>query len=373
MASRLWLFTAAAVLATVLVSSSNLTPAHDFIQGEDYEHVRPPHDERFNGHLAHYITLSKLTFSNLRLAKAALHDIRNGARTFLDFAKDLSIDNAKTGRQNPALQNGDLGLVTYELLEEELAEVAFDIRYPISKSSNDIIGPVCSASGCSLMAVFSRFRRGFFSEAWWEAEQYCRDHDMQFSELLQRLGTDSMSLVASVIWPHEHVVFKKLKLRQLKSDLKRLNEVDPSTVMQSPNVAPARSDLTSHNKLMKRRELIFAQMDPVVLGDHSEIYAMSIVQMVKHGYVSQELVDSIESAVGAEEKQAEDERLEALKAFETIEGTKILKKKSTISQDARKAAAAPPPSNAGQCGAESLSTECDDAAAVKAAVEEGEW
>lgn len=368
-----WAFIAAIVCSSVLVFAHITPPAHDIIQDEHYEHVRPPHDERFNGHLAHYITLSKLTFSNLRLAKAALHDIRSGTRTFLDFAKDLSIDNARTGRQNPALQNGDLGLVTYELLEEELAEVAFDIRYPISKSSDDILGPICSPSGCSLMAVFSRFRRGFFSDAWWEAEQYCRDHDMQFSELLQRLGTDSMSLVASVIWPHEHVVFKKLKLRQLKSDLKRLNEVDPSTVMNSPKVAPARSDLSAHNKLMKRRERIFAEMDQKVLGEHSEIYAMSIAQMVKHGYVSQELADSVEAAVSVEEKKAEEERLASLAEFEMVEGTKILKRKtSTVSSGSSTPTTASSKNVGAQCNADNLSTECHDAA-VKIAVEEGEW
>lgn len=361
-------------LSATVVSSHSTPPPTDFVQDEDYEHVRPPHDERFNGHLAHYITLSKLTFSNLRYAKAALHDIHSGTRTFLDFAKDLSIGNAKAGRQNPALQNGDLGLVTYDLLEEELAEVAFDIRYPISKSSKDIIGPICSASGCSLMAVFSRFRRGFFSDAWWEAEQYCKDHDMQFSELLQRLGTDSMSLVASVIWPHEHVVFKKLKLRQLKSDLKRLNEVDPSTVFHSPNVPAPRSDLSSHNKLMRRREELFASIDAQVLADHSEIFAMSIAQMVKHGFVSQELVDAVEAAALKEERAAEQAALDDMNEFELVEGTKIMKRKAPVKPSSTSSPVeekAPPVEE--QCNSDNLSAECANDAAVKLAVEEGEW
>jgi hypothetical protein len=303
-------------------------PADDLIQGEPYHHLRPPHDERFNGHLAHYITLSKLTFGNLRLAQGALHDIRAGTRTFLDFAKDLSIENAKSGRSNPALQNGDLGLVTYDLLEEELSEVAFDIRNPLTKDADGILGPVCTPSGCSLMAVFSRFRKSFFSDAWWEADQYCRDHDVQFSELLQRLGTDSMSLVASVIWPQEHVVFKKLKLRQLKSDLSRLNDVDPSTVINTPQVAPSRGDMGGHQKLMKRREHIFAKMEKEVLENHTEIYAMSIEQIVKRGFITQELLDSIDEVI-AEEDRREKEALQAeLNDFELVSGTKVLKRKS---------------------------------------------
>lgn len=358
------------VVIAVLVIAASASPApppHDVIEGEDYEHVRPPHDERFNGHLAHYITLSKLTFSNLRMAKAALYDITSGTRTFLDYAKELSIDNAKTGRHNPALQNGDLGLLTYELLEEELAEVAFDIRNPLTKSAGDILGPICSPSGCSLMAVFSRFRKSFFSDAWWEADQYCREHDIQFSELLQRLGTDSMSMVASVIWPDEHVVFKKLKLRQLKSDLGRLNEVDPSTVLNSPFVAPSNRDMGSHHKLMKRRERIFATMDQQTLGEHTEIYAMSVEQMVKRELVPQELVDTVDAALAEEELRAEQLANDALKEFESVGGTKVLKRKSNVMADN-----VPSAQCGGAAGGESA---CDrpTGAAVESGEEGGSW
>lgn len=274
-----------------------------------YHHVRPEHDERFNGHLAHYVTMSKITFSNFKTANAALNDIRAGRRTFLEVSKEVSIENARSGNSQPELQNGDLGLITYDLIEEELAEVAFDIRNPIATSSHDILGPVCSPSGCSLMAVFSRYRKSFFSSAWWEANQYCVDHGMKFSELLQNLNTDDMSIVASVIWPHEHVVYKKMKLRQLKADARSLNKIDPSTVLAPPQFA-GKKDLAAHEKLMARRGRVFATIPTHVFETHPEIYAMSFEQMMRHGFLSDATLEEVDRTL-AEEKSTQESVLAA--------------------------------------------------------------
>lgn len=313
---------------------------------------RPVHDERFNGHLAYYVTLSKITFATLREATNALHDIREGTKSFLEFAKDLSIDNAKHGRQNSALQNGDLGLLTYDLLDEELAEVAFDIRNPIAKSAQDLLGPVCSRNGCSILAVFSRYRRSFFSDAWWEAEQYARDHDISFAELLQQLGTDDITHVAAAVWPHEHIVFKKLKVRQLKADVKRLNEVDPSTVLDSP-VIRGKKDLTAHKALMKRREKIFENVDATVKEEHGEIYAMSIPQMIQHGFITQEKLDEIDRAIAEEEA---DEKLALRKEYVVVgDGKKITpaaKGAKHVDESAPVLCGLKPPVDESECGGE---------------------
>lgn len=242
--------------------------------------------DRLDGHLAHYITMSKITFADLQRATAALDDIVTGRRNFMNVANEEAVNNARGGRQNAALQNGDLGLVTYDLLEEELAQVAFDIRQPLTKGAGDILGPVCSSSGCSIMAVFSRFRRSFFSKAWFEAEQYCQDNDLTMSDIISRINTDEMSMVASVVWPDEHVTFRKIKLRELKGDLKKLNELDPSTVFKPEHQSQgSKRDMTEHNRLMAERETIFRVAGPAVMAAHPELYAMSVAQMKASGYV----------------------------------------------------------------------------------------
>ena len=279
-------------------------------------------EDEYNGHLAYYITMSKITFLTKGEASKALDEIVSGRRTFLDIARDVSVANAQNGRQAPEFQNGDLGLITYDLLEEELAEVAFDIRFPITKSSSDIIGPVCTASGrCSLMAVFARYRRGFFSQAWWEAEEYCRNNDVKLSELVQRLDSDESRLIAAVIWPHDIVAFRKLKLQQLRSDIRKLNQIDPSTVLDSA-ASNGGKDLTAHRALMRRRELLFARLSPQVMSEHGEIYAMSFGQIVRHGLATQEMIDDVLREVAGEEEK---ERLAMEKEFERVDGSKKIK------------------------------------------------
>lgn len=279
-------------------------------------------DDEYNGHLAYYITMSKITFLSKREASNALDEIISGRRTFLDIARDVSVANAQNDRQAPEYQNGDLGLITYDLIEEELAEVAFDIRFPITKSSKDIIGPVCSASGrCSLMAVFARYRRSFFSQAWWEAEEYCRNNDAKFSELVQRLDSDEARMIAAVIWPNEHIASRKLKLKQLRSDIRKLNQVDPSTVLESA-ASTGGKDLAAHHALMRRRELLFSRLSPQVMSEHSEIYAMSFGQIVQRGLATQEQVDAVHRDVELEEEL---ERAELEKEFERVDGSKKIK------------------------------------------------
>ena len=111
-----------------------------------------------------------------------------------------------------------------------------------------------------------------------------------------RVGTDAMRTVAAVIWPDEHIVLRKIKIRQLRDDLAKLNQVDPSTVLHPPQ-PPSGGDLGEHHALMRRREGIFSRLPQSTKDAHPEIYAMSISQMVQSGIVTQALVDNVESAV----------------------------------------------------------------------------
>jgi hypothetical protein len=317
------------VLAVLLLSSAVTCDWNNVGSDDDGDaEVERSFVDRLDGHLAHYITMSKITFSDLQRATAALEDIVSGRRNFMNVANEEAVNNARGGRQNAALQNGDLGLITYDLLEEELAQVAFDIRQPLAKGAGDILGPVCTRSGCSLMAVFSRFRKSFFSQAWFEAENYCKDNDLTMSDIISRLNTDEMSMVASVVWPDEHVTFRKIKIRELKGDLKKLNEVDPSTVFKPEHQwHPARRDLTEHNRLMTQREAIFREAGQAVMEAHPEIYAMSIPQMMASGFIPSEAFRIADEELAKLDAESAEARAAHAAAIEKVNKYKLKAKK----------------------------------------------
>ena len=331
MSSDTPLFFVAASLIVVL----SLHVSHVSGQGEHVTLDEPDGDDelsqrqyidRLDGHLAHYVTMSKVTLGDMPKAMAALDDIKAGRRNFMNIANEESVSNAKAGRQSAALQNGDLGLITYDLIEEELAEVAFDIRQPLAKSANDLIGPICSKSGCSLIAVFSRYRKSFFSQAWFEAEQFCLDNDMQLSDLVSRLNTDEMVMVASVVWPDEHVTFRKIKIRQLKGDLRKLNQVDPSTVFKPEHLGGKR-DMTEHNKMMKHREAIFRYAGQEVMAAHPEIYAMSLPQMKASGFIQPEAFQKADAEAQDEARAEEIAIADVAASYEMVDKYKMRPKK----------------------------------------------
>jgi hypothetical protein len=152
---------------------------------------------------------------------------------------------------------------------------------------------------------------------------------MQFSEVLMRVGTDAMRTVAAVIWPDEHIVLRKIKIRQLRDDLAKLNQVDPSTVLHPPQ-PPSGGDLGEHHALMRRREGIFSRLPQSTKDAHPEIYAMSISQMVQSGIVTQALVDNVESAVREWENEEADKTSHGKAILPGVErdGLKIRLKKS---------------------------------------------
>ena len=242
-------------------------------------------DEQEAAHRAHYVILSRLSYSSWESAQHTLEEIVSGRTTFLIAAqRQVMSTQLKT---SPHTYSGELGLVTYEDLEPEVAEIAFDIRNPLATSPHDIQGPVCSPSGCHLVAVFSRFRRSFFSAAWWEAETFSKEKDLKFSQLLQQMEGDEARLLAGAIWPDEHVAFKRIKIQELRNDVRRLAQVDPSTVMP---LRPKNCDLTKHKLVMEKRNAFFRLVPLTVIEQHPEIFAMPIDDIIATGWVPVEVL-----------------------------------------------------------------------------------
>lgn len=231
-------------------------------------------------HRALYVAISVLRFRDHGAASTGLADIRKGYKTWLGIAKELNQDAVMSGRE---MDSRDMGLTTYDQLEPEVALLAFDVREPVAKSASDIVGPICTKRGCTLFSVFSRYRRTFFSNAWFEFERWCLDNNEPFMNTLDHLSKqEAAQSLAFVVWPHEHISIKKLKLAQLKADMVKIGTLDPTTVMPE---RPAKTNPRAFKAMMDEREELLARVPKAVFDEHPEIYAMSMDQIVDAGWV----------------------------------------------------------------------------------------
>lgn len=235
-------------------------------------------------HTTYYAAVSKITFQSEPDAILALQDIRRGRRTFIEIAQSVNgAQSAASTSDQKLLYSGDLGLVTFADLEPEIARVAFDVRQPITHSAKEIMGPVCTRLGCTIFIVVRRYRKSFFSSAWFELEQYAKASGVEYFRLLDDLHTtEAEQAIAHSAWPQEDVAIQKQKIALVKQDLDRIRRPDPST---SPTPPSLKSDPLAHNERMRILEEIFAHVPDSVKAQHPEVYAMSIDQLVQNGYL----------------------------------------------------------------------------------------
>jgi hypothetical protein len=239
-------------------------------------------------HRAKYAVMSQLVFSTLKEAKTALADIRYKYKTFKDIADEL---NRRAAVYKEPGKSGEMGLVSYEQVVPEVAKVAFDVRVPLTKSEKDIHGPVCAAEGhCYLFTVFFRYRKDFFSDAWYEAEAYSKKRGTNFMELLEGATSDAAKHLAFMIWPDEGVTMKKVKLAMLQADMKKVGKRDysaePEVETKEDRVRKhEKPDMTRHNDLMERKKALYKKIPAETFAAHPEIYGMDIEDIIAAGYV----------------------------------------------------------------------------------------
>lgn len=240
---------------------------------------------RLAGHLAHYVLASVLRFPTKQYAEDKLHDLKHRKVSFRQMAEDLNREWLLRGDQKQS--SGEIGLVTFNDVPRKLAKLLFDIRQPeASEHSMNLLGPVEDETGIWVGAAFKRYRKQFFSSAWWDLERFCIDSGMKTADMLQLIeNQDRMWQMAFLIWPEEHVSFKRLKIRQLRNDFKKIGTDDPSTAMPPPK---KKLDPRVHAHQIEERKRFFAKVDPKIIQEHPEIYAMSYDEIRERGWHPEE-------------------------------------------------------------------------------------
>jgi hypothetical protein len=236
---------------------------------------------RLAGHIAHYALASVLRFPTMEMARDKLADIASGATHFRQVAEDLNKLWLLRGERRQS--SGEVGLVVFNEMETELAKLVFDIRNPEAAEHNmNLLGPVQTDTGVWVGAAFKRYRKQFFNRAWWELDEFCRGANMKTSEILQLIeNQDRMWQMSFMIWPEEHVSFKRLKIRQVKEDFRRIGGDDPATQMPAPR---KKLDPHVHRAHIDERIAFMKKIDPQIIKEHPEIYAMSVEQIRERGW-----------------------------------------------------------------------------------------
>lgn len=238
-------------------------------------------DVRLAGHLAHYCLASVLRFPNMEVYRDKVADMNAGRKNFREVAEELNHFYMMKGETKQS--SGEVGLITFNEVATPLAKLLFDIRNPeASEKAMNMLGPVQTDSGVLVGMAFKRYRKQFFSDAWWDLEQFARGSNMITSELLQLIENhDRLWQVSFMIWPQEHVSFKRLKIRQVKSDFKKIGGDDPSTQMPAPR---KKMHPLLHKARIDERIDFFKKVDPKIIEAHPEIYAMSYEEIRAHGW-----------------------------------------------------------------------------------------
>lgn len=236
---------------------------------------------RLAGHLAHYVLAAVLRFPDKLYAEDKLSDLRAGKINFRQLSEDLNREWILRGDTKQS--SGEIGLATFDEVPLALAKLLFDIRNPeASQHSMNLLGPVEDDKGVWVGAAFKRYRKQFFSGAWWDLAQFARQSKMKTSDLLQLIeNQDRLWQMAFMIWPEEHVSFKRLKLRQIRNDFKKIGTDDPAVQMPAPK---KKLDPRVHAHQIEERKKFFQKVDPQIIQDHPEIYAMSYDEIRQRGW-----------------------------------------------------------------------------------------
>ncbi len=239
------------------------------------------HDVRLAGHLCYYVLGSILRFPSMTVYRDKVADMERGKSNFRQVAEDMNHFYMMRGETKQS--SGEIGLVTFNEVPLPLAKLLFDIRNPEADEKNmNLIGPVETPEGVYVAAAFKRYRKSFFSDAWWDLERFTRGSKMGTSEMLQLIeNQDRFWQVSFMIWPEEHVSFKRIKIRQVRADFKKIGMDDPATRMPPPK---KKMDPLLHAAKIQERVDFFKKVDPKIIEEHPEIYAMSFEEIRAHGW-----------------------------------------------------------------------------------------
>lgn len=238
-------------------------------------------DVRLAGHLAYYALASIIRFPNMKDAMDKIADINAGKKNFRQVAEDMNNEFLVRGETKQS--SGEIGLITYNDVPTPVAKLLFDIRNAeANEKSMNLLGPVQTDDGVYIATAFKRYRKSFFSRSWWELAEFCGSAKMKTSDMLQLLeNPDRLWQMAFMIWPEEHVTFKRLKIRQVRDDFKKIGLDDPSVLMPAPK---KKLDPHLHKLSIEQRIAFIKKMDPKLLQEHPEIYGMSEAQIREHGW-----------------------------------------------------------------------------------------
>jgi hypothetical protein len=262
---------------------------------------------QFNGHLAKYALMAVLEFSSeqeaLRVKEAlergrlGLHDAmqkqaesRGKARAVittknpgLGGRSDADHDSSATSMGAGEDLSAD-GLMTVDDVHPAVAEAAFDVRNPTAGAgSPNPIGPVRIGPGTHALAiVFMRYRRGFFSDEWFEVEAFAKENGLPFKDLLRDLeDVEASKYLVFQIWPNDDIAVKRLKLATVKANLARVGTYpDPSALPQAANVEPPHEDV---DEMLSQRRSFFAHVPDWVKEEHPEVFGMDLDDIVAAG------------------------------------------------------------------------------------------
>lgn len=260
----------------------NMQPGFDPVNAHTAVRDGMTADEiRLAGHLAHYVLASVLRFPTKLDADNKLADLKSGKTNFKQLADDLN--NAWILRGETKQSSGEVGLVSFHEVPRKLAYLLFDIRQPEAEEKNmNLLGPVVDDDGVWVGAAFKRYRKQFFSAPWWDLDHFAQESKMKTTDMLQLIeNQDRLWQMAFMIWPEEHVSFKRLKLRQIRNDFRKIGTDDPSTRMPPPKKKlPAHV----HAHQINERKRFFTKVDPKIIQEHPEIYAMSYDEIRQRGW-----------------------------------------------------------------------------------------
>ena len=265
-------------------------------------------------HRAEYVILAQIVFSSRREAENGLGDIKLRQKGFEGISEEQNRRAAVHGRD---AKSGETGLIRYHDLEPEVANIAFDVRVPLTQAAEDIKGPICIAktNECIIFSVFNRYSRDFFSRTWYEVEEFAARQKRKFNDILDDMSSpDTARYLSFQIWPDEHVTHLKVKLEQLRSDIASVGKRDYAAepIEESAQVRYSRRnpDMTAHDQMMKDRAEILKGVDASTIEEHPEIYGMDVEDILKTDWVTDAAIKSKFEALG--KNQAAEEKSEEL-------------------------------------------------------------
>lgn len=271
----------AALLAATLASAQKPPLVSDLTDAEIQQHRARLREDP---HMALYVLMTKVDYTTEQQARDAVTDVHSGRTSLMQAVQDANAQDREERKEEG--RHGEMGIITIDEVDPRIAEIAFDVRLPMAdEHSANLLGPVCTApSTCSVFVVFQRYREGFFSDAWFELQQFCVSIDMDFKEMLQSLDDDDwMRLVAFQAWPGVDVPTLKVKLADVRKDVKKIGSVrDPSAMPMTNRGKPV--DKEKFERELEARIAFFDKLPRALLDAKPELYAMDIAEIIAKGY-----------------------------------------------------------------------------------------